>query len=106
MSVSSRIYVLFVKNFYHLDGYEVPTTPDPKTSISLWYQLQDAFDAVDEGKEQLEKEGYQLEFSWNGEYGDNIAYGCRMERGDGRSVVFEIVHKRIEGMPTGQQYII
>lgn len=106
MSVSSRIYVVFVKNFYHLDGYEVPVTPDVKDNISLWYKAQDAFDAVDKGKKQLESEGYKLEFSWTGEYNDKIAYGCRMERGDGRSVVFEIVHKAIEGMPTGQQYII
>lgn len=106
MSVSSRIYVLNVKNFYHLDGYEVPTTPDPKTSISLWYRIEDAIDAVRQGQSQLEKKGYQVEFSWTGEYGDNTAYGCRMERGDGRSVVFEIVYKSIEGMPKGQQYII
>lgn len=106
MSVSSSVYVVFVKNFYHLDGYEVPTTPNLKDCISLWYQPQDAFDAIDKGKKQLETEGYQLEFSWTGEYGDKIVYGCRMEKEDGHSVVFEVVHKSIEGMPKGQQYII
>lgn len=106
MSVSSSAFVLNVKNFYHLDGYEVPTTPDPRTSISLWYRIEDAIDAANKGKEQLEREGYQLEFSWTGEFDDNLVYGCRMERGDGRGVVFEIVHKSIDGMPRGQQYII
>lgn len=106
MSVSSSVIVVSVKNFYILDGYEVPTTPDPQTSISLWYEYEKALEAVINGRVQLKQEGYRLESSWNGEEGSQILYGCSLNRSDGRRVVFEILRKHVEGMPTGQQYII
>lgn len=106
MSVSSSVIVVNVKNFYILDGYEVPTTPDPKTSISLWYEFEKALDAVRGGRAQLAREGYRLESSWNGEEDSPLLYGCSMNRSDGRRVVFEILRKHVEGLPKGQQYII
>lgn len=106
MSVFSRVIVVNVKNFYILDGYEVPTTPDPKTSISLWYDYNDAIKEVDRGRDQLEGEGYRLENSWTGEEGSPLLYGCSMNRSDGRRAVFEVLWKSVEGLPKGQQYII
>lgn len=106
MSVSSSVIVVSVKNFYILDGYEVPTTPDPQSSISLWYEFEKALDAVRGGRAQLAREGYRLESSWNGEEGSQVLYGCSMNRSDGRRAVFEVLRKHVEGMPTGQQYII
>jgi len=106
MSIVNRFYCLQVKNFFHesVTEYACATSHE---KLSLWFRCEDAIAAINNQTPAIERMGYVLVRSGNGDESDpSMVYWCRYENPKGLAIVFEVFTKHIEGLPTGSQYII
>lgn len=89
-------YILLVKTFFTSKGIEYATTIGHE-NISLWPNYNEAIQKLREGRNQIEEIGYKLSGSDAGGEDSPLIYQCRLERHDGKAVVFEVIRKTVEG---------